>query len=146
MLYLCSVNFAKRLIKPLLLLFFLSFLSGCRTSRLIPEDGYLLTGTSVSCEDKHVGTDEVQAYMPQRPNSKWFSIFKVPLGIYSLAGSDSTKRFNKFLRHMGEAPVIYDRERTIQACNNMRLSVKNMGYLNAEVLLLEKAKKNKLVK
>ena len=144
MLYLCSVNSVKRVIKPLLLLAFLSFLSGCHTSRLIPEDSYLLTGTSVSCEDKRVGTEELQAYMPQRPNSKWFSIFKVPLGIYSLAGSDSTKRFNRFLRHMGEAPVIYDRERTIQACNNMQLSVRNMGYLNAEVLLLEKAKKNKM--
>ena len=123
---------------------FLFFLSGCHTSRFIPEDQYLLTGTSISSEDKKAVTDELQAYMPQRPNSKWFSLFKVPLGIYSLSGKDSTKRFNRFLRHLGEAPVIYDRERTIQACNNIQLSVRNTGYLNAEVLLLEKAKKNKM--
>ncbi len=119
-------------------------LSGCHTSRFIPEDGYLLTGTSISSEGKHVGMEELQAYMPQRPNSKWFSIFNVPIGIYSLSGRDSTKRFNSFLRHLGEAPVIYDRERTIQACNNMQLAVRNQGYLNAEVLLLEKAKKDKM--
>jgi outer membrane protein assembly factor BamA len=119
-------------------------LSGCHTSRFIPEDGYLLTGTSISSEGKQVGTEELQAYMPQRPNSKWFSIFNVPLGIYSLSGRDSTKRFNRFLRHLGEAPVIYDRERTIQACNNMQHAVRNQGYLNAEVLLLEKAKKDKM--
>ena len=123
---------------------FLVLLSGCHTSRFIPEGGYLLTGTSISSEDKHVGTEELQAYMPQRPNSKWFSIFNVPIGLYSLSGRDSTKRFNRFLRHLGEAPVIYDRERTIQACNNMQLAVRNMGYLNAEVLLLEKAKKDKM--
>lgn len=134
----------RRLQKPLLLLHLLLLLSGCYTSRLIPEDGYLLTGTSISSEDKKVPTDELQAYMPQRPNSKWFSLFKVPLGIYSLSGRDSTKRFNRFLRHLGEAPVIYDRERTIQACNNMQLSVRNTGYLNAEVLLFEKVKKNKM--
>ena len=134
----------RRLKKPLLLLHLLLLLSGCYTSRLIPEDGYLLTGTSISSEDKKVPTDELQAYMPQRPNSKWFSLFKVPLGIYSLSGRDSTKRFNRFLRHLGEAPVIYDRERTIQACNNMQLSVRNTGYLNAEVLLFEKVKKNKM--
>ena len=122
----------------------LLLLSGCYTSRLIHEDGYLLTGTSISSEDKKVPTDELQAYMPQRPNSKWFSLFKVPLGIYSLSGRDSTKRFNRFLRHLGEAPVIYDRERTIQACNNMQLSVRNTGYLNAEVFLFEKVKKNKM--
>ena len=132
-----------KLIKPLFLFGFLLVLSGGHTSRFIPEDSYLLTGASISSEDKHVATDELQAYMPQRPNSKWFSIFKVPLGIYSLSGRDSTKRFNRFLRHLGEAPVVYDRERTIQACNNMQLSVRNNGYLNAEVLLLEKAKKDK---
>ena len=138
------MNSVKRLIRPIVLLLFLSFLSGCNTSRFIPEDGYLLTGTSISSEDKKVGTDELQAYMPQRPNSKWFSLFKVPLGIYSLSGKDSTKRFNRFLRHLGEAPVIYDKDRTMQALGNMQLAVRNMGYLNAEVLLLEKANKNKM--
>ncbi len=142
--YLCRVNHVKRLIKTVLLLHFLIVLSGCHTSRFIPEDEYLLTGTSVSCEDKLVKTEELQAYMPQRPNSKWFSIFNVPLGIYSLSGRDSTRRINRFLRHLGEAPVIYDRERTIQACNNMQLAVRNQGYLNAEVLLLEKATKDKM--
>ena len=82
--------------------------------------------------------------MPQRPNNKWFSIFKVPLGLYSLSGKDSTKRINRFLRQMGEAPVIYDRERTVQALGNMQLVMHNMGYLNAEVFLQETAKKNRI--
>ena len=122
------------------MLCFLLLLSGCRTSRFIPEDSYLLTATSVSSEGKNVRTDELQAYLPQRPNSKWFSIFNVPLGLYSLSGRDSTKRFNRFLRQLGEAPVIYDRERALQACDNMKLSVRNQGYLNAEVQLREKPK------
>ena len=143
-LYFCGVNLIKRLIKALLFLGFLFFQSGCRTSRFIPEGGYLLTGASISSDDKHISTDELQAYMPQRPNNKWFSIFNVPLGIYSLSGSDSTKRINRFLRHLGEAPVIYDRERSEQACHNMQQSVRNMGYLNAEVFLKEKPKKNKM--
>ena len=119
-------------------------MSGCQTSRFIPEDGYLLTRTSISCEDKHVKTDELQACLPQRPNNKWFSLFKVPLGIYSLSGRDSTKRINRFLRHIGEAPVIYDRERTMGACRNIQLSVRNMGFLGAEVFLMEKKKKNRI--
>lgn len=119
-------------------------LSGCNTSRYIPEDGYLLTSTTISCDEKHVSTDELQTYMPQRPNNKWFSIFKVPLGLYSLSGRDSTKRINRFLRQMGEAPVIYDRERTMQALGNMQLVMHNMGYLNAEVFLMETAKKNRM--
>ena len=129
-----------RLIKLLLLLQSALLLGGCHTSRFIPEDGYLLRGASISSDNRHVKTDDIQAYMPQRPNSKWFSIFDVPLGLYCLSGSDSTKRFNRFLRRLGEAPVIYDRERSLQACDNMKLSVRNQGYLNAEVQLQEKAK------
>ena len=135
------MNRTKRLIKPLLVLLPLILLCGCNASRFIPEDSYLLTGTSITSEGKRVGTEDLQAYMPQRPNNKWFSIFKVPLGLYCLSGSDSTKRFNRFLRHLGEAPVIYDRKRSEQACDNMQLSVRNNGYLNAEVFLQEKPKK-----
>lgn len=136
------MKFVKRHIKLLLMLHLLVLLSGCSASRFIPEDGYLLTGATISTEGKHISTDDLQAYMPQRPNNKWFSIFKVPLGLYSLSGRDSTKRINRFLRHLGEAPVIYDRARTTQACDNMQLIVRNMGYLNAEVFLQEKAKRN----
>ena len=139
------MNLIKRHIRPLLLLCFLSLLSGCSTSRFIPEDGYLLTATSITHESKQrLSTDELQSYMPQRPNNKWFSIFKVPLGLYCLSGRDSTNRFNRFIRHMGEAPVIYDRERSLQACTNMQHCIRNMGYLNAEVRLLEKPKKNRM--
>lgn len=142
--YLCRVNLVKRHIKALLLLHLLVFLCGCSISRFIPEDGYLLTGTEITSVEEHIPTGELQAYMPQRPNNKWFSIFKVPLGFYSLSGSDSTKRINRFWRRIGEAPVIYDHERTVQACRNMQLCIRNMGYLNAEVQLYEKAKRNRM--
>ena len=132
----------KQLITLLFSLHFLILLSGCSASRFIPENDYLLTGTTITTEGKHIGTDELQAYMPQRPNNKWFSIFKVPLGIYCLSGKDSTKWFNRFLRHLGEAPVIYDRERTMQACSNMQLVIRNMGYLNADVQMRETTKRN----
>ena len=119
-------------------------LGSCNTTRFVPEGSYLLTGTSVSSEAGAVKTDELQSYVPQRPNGKWFSLFDVPLGIYSLSGRDSTKRFNRFLRHLGEAPVIYDRERTVSATQNIRQAVRSSGYLNAEVTLLERAKKRKM--
>lgn len=139
------MNIVKNLIKSLLVLHLLALLSGCNASRFIPENDYLLTGVSLNSEGKqHFPTDELQSYMPQRPNNKWFSIFKVPLGIYCLSGKDSTKHFNRFLRRLGEAPVIYDRGRTIQACTNMQLCIRNMGYLNAEVFVLEKTKKNRM--
>lgn len=130
----------KVLIKSVFLLLPLSFLCGCSVSRFIPEDHYLLTGTSIGSLDNQVKSDELQAFMPQRPNNKWFSIFKVPLGIYALSGRDSSKAINRFVRHLGEAPVIYDPRRTLQACENMKQNVRNQGYLNAEVLASEQIK------
>lgn len=132
----------KRHVRLLILLHLLLALSGCRTSRFIPEGSYLLTGVSVKSDEKQVKADELLSYVPQQPNSKWFSLFNVPLGIYSLSGRDSTKRFNRFLRHMGEAPVLYDRKRAMQACDNMRLNMRSMGYMHADVILEEKPKRN----
>ena len=130
----------ERLIKSLLLLLLLCHLTGCSVSRFIPEGEYLLTGVSLTSEDAAVKTDELQPYLPQHPNNKWFSIFKIPLGIYSLSGRDSTRAINRFLRRMGEAPVIYDRERTRQACLNIQQSVRNQGYLNASIAFQEQVK------
>ena len=130
-----------RLIGTLFPALLLILLGGCTASRFIPEDSYLLTGTSIVSDGEHVGTDELQSYVPWRPNSKWFSIFKVPLGIYSLSGRDSTKRINRFLRRLGEAPVIYDRDRAAWAREGMQLTVRNTGFLDAEVFVEEKARK-----
>ncbi len=138
------MNHVKQPIRLLLLLHLLFLLSGCRVSRFIPENDYLLTGTSIKSEGGRVSKDELQAYMPQRPNSKWFSLVKVPLGIYCLSGSDSTKRFNRFLRRFGEAPVIYNRQHSMQACSNMQLSLKSQGYLYSEVYLHERPKRNRM--
>lgn len=83
-------------------------------------------------------------YIGQHPNNKWFSLFKVPLGIYSLSGSDSTKRFNRFIRRLGEPPVIYDSVLSQKTRLNIQNAVQNMGYLNAEVKLVEVPNKKRI--
>lgn len=83
-------------------------------------------------------------YVGQHPNNKWFSLFKVPLGIYSLSGRDSTKRINRFIRRLGEPPVIYDSVLSQKTRLNIQNAVQNMGYLNAEVKLVEVTNKNRI--
>ncbi len=85
-----------------------------------------------------------QGYMRQQPNSKWFSLFRAPLHLYSLSGRDSTKRFNRFLKRMGEAPVIYDNNLTATSRLNVEMAVRNMGYLDARVDVVEKKRKNRV--
>jgi hypothetical protein len=47
-------------------------------------------------------------YVRQNPNAKWFSLIKMQLYVYDLSGRDSSKWYNKFLRKIGDAPVIYN--------------------------------------
>ena len=50
----------------------------------------------------------MRLYVRQNPNSKWFSAVKTQLYVYNWSGRDSTKWLNKFLRKIGDAPVIYN--------------------------------------
>ena len=119
-------------------------MAGCSASRYIPEGEYLLDKASVSTDTPELKAAGLDGYLRQQPNSKWFSIYRVPMHIYCLSGRDSTKRFNRFLRKMGEAPVLYDEELAQMSRNSMEMAVRNMGYLNARVDLQARKRKNRL--
>jgi hypothetical protein len=118
--------------------------TGCSVSRFIPEDEYLLNDVRMRTSDKTVSTSQMQGYVQQHANSRWFSLLKVPMGPYLMSGRDSTKRINRFLQRIGEAPVIYSQEKAFKTVENIRSAVRNMGYLQAEVDLLEQRKRFKL--
>ena len=119
-------------------------MAGCSASRYIPEGEFLLDKASVSTDTPELKAAGLDGYLRQQPNSKWFSIYRVPMHIYCLSGRDSTKRFNRFLRKMGEAPVLYDEELAQMSRNSMEMAVRNMGYLNARVDLQARKRKNRL--
>ena len=118
--------------------------SGCSVNRFIPEGEHMLTEVSVTTDNKELKKAPLQGYVGQHPNNKWFSLARVPLHIYSLSGRDSTKRVNRFIRRLGEPPVLYDAGLAEKARLNIQDAVRNMGYLNAEVELLERARKNRI--
>lgn len=143
--YLCNVkhNLAHiRAIATLLVAILIT--TGCSVSRFIPEDEYLLNDVRMRTSDKTVSTSQMQGYVQQHANSRWFSLLKVPMGPYLMSGRDSTKRINRFLQRIGEAPVIYSQEKAFKTVENIRSAVRNMGYLQAEVDLLEQRKRFKL--
>lgn len=116
-------------------LFLLSLitLASCSPYNLVPEEKYMLDKVEVVSEDKTFDVSALEPYVRQQPNSKWFSLFKVPLGTYSLAGRDTTKWLNRTLRNMGEAPVIYDSLQMLQTCEDLRVAVRNKGFFSARV-------------
>ena len=76
---------------------------------------------------------KAQSYIGQRPNSRLFSLVRMPLYTYSLAGSDSTKWINRVLHRIGEAPVIFNEEYAEQTRVNIEQMLRNEGFLHATV-------------
>lgn len=70
------------------------------------EDEYLLNKVKVRVEEKGVNFSELKT-VRQRPNTRILGVARFHLGLYNLSGKNENKRFNKWLRSIGEAPVIY---------------------------------------
>ena len=129
------MNWKNRHTPLLLLLITLvaTALTGCSTAKFVPEDRYLLDAVQVRTDSKELDAAQFGQYVRQKGNSHWFSLFKIPLGTYSLAGRDSTKWLNRTLRHIGEDPVVYDSLEAARSCADLRLAMQNMGYMNSYV-------------
>lgn len=119
-------------------------LSGCSVSKFIPEGHYLLDDVKIESDNKEVKSSQMNTYIRQKPNAKWFSLVKLPMYIYSASGRDSTKWMNRFLRKLGDAPRVYDAEAAEESRRQMELAVRNMGYMSASVSLEERIKGNRL--
>ncbi len=119
-------------------------LASCSVSRFIPEDHYLLDRVSISSDDKSLGSDQFMGYLQQHPNTRWFSLLKVPMSPYMISGTDTSKCINRFLHKLGEAPVIYDEKKAEATREDMELAVRNMGYLHADVKMNKHIKRKKI--
>lgn len=118
--------------------------ASCSVSKFIPEGEYLLDDVKVVSDDKAVKPSDISGYNRQNPNSSWFSLVKVPMHIYSLSGTDTTRWINRFIQKLGDKPVIFDEEAAERSREDMQSALHNMGYMQADVRLREETRKKKL--
>lgn len=117
--------------KWIYILSFSLLLIGCSSTKFIPNGQYLLEDVKIESADKGLDASTLQAYIRQKGNSKWFSLFKIPMATYSLAGRDSTKWLNRTLKHVGEQPVIFDSLQAQLSKKDLTTAMQNMGYMHA---------------
>ena len=110
-------------------------LASCSTTRYVPDGETLLNSVKVNTvgEYRDVNTASLRNYVRQSPNSRWFSIFRLPLHTYSLSGSDTAKWINRTLRAIGEPPVIFDSLKAELSRSDLRQQLRNEGFLDAQV-------------
>lgn len=104
-------------------------------TKFVPDGKYLLTDVKIETDNKNVNTSQMEQYINQKANTKWFSLFAVPLGTYNLSGRDSTKWINRILKRLGEEPVLFDTLKAEMSRKNLGTVMQNMGYLHADVSL-----------
>lgn len=121
-----------------ILLGFLLLVCSCSSKKHLSKGDYLLDKVSISSDSSQFHTSRLSGYVRQQPNSNWFSLVKLPLGIYLMSKPGSTSPFNKFLRKMGEAPVVYDTLLSERSRQRIQDAMFNMGYLHAKVSKHEK--------
>ena len=134
----------KRKVLLYLSITIVALLTSCSASKFIPEEHYLLDEVNIVSDTKEVQPSLFNSYIRQNPNAKWFNLVKVPMHIYCLSGKDSTNSFNRFLRKLGDAPVIYDASVAEKSQREIEKAVRNMGYMRAKVQLETEVKKNKM--
>ena len=125
------MRYMRFVVLPLLLLGMM--LASCSTTRYVPEGEYLLGRVKVKTEGEYcdVNTKQLRNYVRQKPNSRWFSLLKLPLAAYSLSGRDTTKWINRTLRSIGEAPVVYDSLKAQLTIGDLTQQLRNEGFLGA---------------
>ncbi len=115
----------KKINKILFIVVCLLF-TACSITKNVPEGEYLLNDMNVKVDTKDIKAVDLKDYVKQKPN---YAKFRVRL--YSLG--DTTNWFKKFIRKMGDEPVIYNPSSVPQSVKELRIAMENKGYLSAEV-------------
>ncbi len=115
-----------------------ALLSGaCNSSRFVSKGNYLLDSVSIIVNDSTgtIDKEEMTSYLRQLPNHKMLWSTKFRLGIYNLSGNDTTKWWNRWIRKVGEPPVIYDSTLTMAGKEQLLKALENKGFLEASVVV-----------
>lgn len=107
----------------------------------VPDGSLLLDKVTISITPdtvdgktvSHIDELELYNFLRQRPNHKVLGFAKIQLATYSLSGRDTTKWYNRWLRRLGQPPVIFDEELTELSRRQLQQALINRGYMDAVV-------------
>ena len=128
----------------LMIIYITLIASSCNVMKYVPEDQELLKKTKIKTDVPDITPDVLTDYLYQTPNNYFLGLWRMQLGFYSASGTDSTKWVNRWLRRIGEPPVIYDSLKTEYSAEELQKVMFNKGYLNAEVTTKVKHKKRQV--
>jgi len=117
---------------PLVILLVLLF-SGCAATRYVPQGKHLLRKNVVHVEKekekerKDVSPSVLEPYLRQKPNTTIIFGWKAFLNLYSMS-PNTDNGLSRFLRKMGEPPVIFDPVLIEYSKQNIDNYLTTLGY------------------
>jgi outer membrane protein assembly factor BamA len=108
------------------------FLSGCKTTKYVPENNYLLDHNYLKIDGKGINKKDLELLFKQKPNKRILG-FRFHLGLYNLSKPGNKKWPSKWFRKIGEEPIIFDEELKNKTIGQISLFLKNKGYYNSVV-------------
>ncbi len=104
----------------------------CRSTKYIPENQYLLKNYKIEADSRKIKKDELDKFVRQRPNKKILGI-RFFLRVYNMSNIKKNNWLNRWLRKIGEEPVVYDPFVTERTTRQLASYLQNKGYFNASV-------------
>jgi outer membrane protein assembly factor BamA len=114
------------------LLLFVLIISSCNPTKYVPEGETLLDENQILVNKERINKSELLPYIKQKPNKQIFGS-KFYLGLYNLSDINKEKWPHKWLRDIGEEPVIFDPTATEVSKDQIKSYVASKGYFDGKV-------------
>jgi len=106
-------------------------MASCSSTKYVPEDRYLLGKYKLKLDDSDLKTRDMDAYIKPKPNKKVLGM-RFYLGLYNMSG-EKDNGMNRWLRRIGEEPVLYDQYEAEGNNKQLGLYMRNKGYYHSTV-------------
>ena len=111
----------------------LYFLSSCSTTKVLQDGEFRLARNTVTVtNDKTFNTGSIEPYLKQKPNSYFIFGWNPFLNVYNWSSGKNTG-WDRFVRKIGVAPVVYDPELVESSVENISRHLEYLGYFNSSV-------------
>jgi len=115
-------------------LFFFSLLvvAACNPTKYVPQGDTLYDRTYIKVDGGDIGKGDLAPYIRQKPNKRIFGA-RFHLGLYNWSNLDKDNWFHRWLRNIGEEPVVFDPAATNRSKQQLTEYLRSKGYFDARV-------------
>lgn len=108
-------------------------MTSCNPTKYVPSEESLLNENHIILNNEGIQKKNLQPYIKQQPNKKIFGA-RFHLGLYNMSNLDKNNWFQKWLRQIGEEPVIFDSTASAKSKDQIKSYVASKGYFDAVVM------------